>query len=218
MSSAAGSPPAHRYAPVTFIFGVLAGTATAITAKILMGLQAVGADGEVAYFEKPLLITWVMFLSMALAMPLYWLKQGWDAWRSREDGLYEMQVEQLKQKRVTWRQMLALLVPTVLDLAATALCTAGLVYTTVSVSQLVRCSVLIFTALLKATVLRERLSKYMWYGLGINTIGEWTQIERPEGTGRGLTRASLSLTYSDDPDRLHQFRPWSHGGPARYPP
>ena len=36
--------------------------------------------------------------------------------------------------------------------------------------QLVRCSVIIVTAILKATVLKHRLTNYMWFGIGINTV------------------------------------------------
>lgn len=145
-----------------------------------MGLQAPGADGDLGYFEKPLLVTWIMFLAMALAMPIYWCQQTWHLWQSRRGGGGLLDADlghpHAKERHTTWRQMIALLVPTVLDLAATALSTAGLVYTTVSVYQLIRCSVLIVTALLKAAVLGQRLTKYMWYGVGINTIGQSAEL------------------------------------------
>jgi drug/metabolite transporter (DMT)-like permease len=63
-----------------------------------------------------------------------------------------------------------LVIPACFDLLGTALSGIGLLFTTVSVYQLVRCSVIIVTALLKAVVLRQPLKQYQWVGIGLNSV------------------------------------------------
>lgn len=43
-------------------------------------------------------------------------------------------------------------------------------YVTVSVFQLMKCTVIVFVAILKATVLHDRIENYMWFGIGLNTF------------------------------------------------
>ncbi len=73
-------------------------------------------------------------------------------------------------KPISWKLCTLVLVPSVFDMIGTALAKVGLLYCTVSVYQLVRCTVIIITALLKAFVLKDRLDKHMWLGVGINLL------------------------------------------------
>ncbi|CAN0369690.1 unnamed protein product, partial [Hapterophycus canaliculatus] len=63
-----------------------------------------------------------------------------------------------------------LIVPSIFDLAGTNLAQIGLLFTTVSYYQLLRCTVIVVTAFLKAFVLHQRLAAYMWWGVGINIL------------------------------------------------
>ncbi len=63
-----------------------------------------------------------------------------------------------------------LFIPAFFDLLGTALSTIGLLYTSVSVYQLSRCTVIIVTALLKAFVLGHPLSANMWAGVIVNAV------------------------------------------------
>jgi hypothetical protein len=63
-----------------------------------------------------------------------------------------------------------LALPAAFDLLATFLANVGLLYVTVSVFQLMKCVVIVFVALLKVTVLKDRLRGYMWIGIGMNTL------------------------------------------------
>jgi len=62
------------------------------------------------------------------------------------------------------------MIPSVFDLIGTALAKCGLLFVTVSVYQLVRCTVIIITAILKANVLKHPLKGYMWAGVMINLV------------------------------------------------
>ena len=73
-------------------------------------------------------------------------------------------------KPVSWKLCLLVLIPSLFDLIGTAFAKVGLLYVTVSVYQLVRCTVIIITALLKAFVLKDHLAPHMWLGVFINLI------------------------------------------------
>jgi drug/metabolite transporter (DMT)-like permease len=107
-----------------------------------------------------------MFLGMALAMPLYWLFQWWDRNKPSSDEKPAKQSE----NEITWATLFSLAIPACFDLAGTALAGVGLLYTTVSVYQLVRCTVIIVTAILRYTVLKHRVATYAWFGLFLNTL------------------------------------------------
>lgn len=63
-----------------------------------------------------------------------------------------------------------LIIPSVFDLAATALCMMGLRYLDVSVYQLLRGSGIIFVALMKQHVLKHALYTFQWVGVGWNVL------------------------------------------------
>ena len=61
-----------------------------------------------------------------------------------------------------------LMIPSIFDLVATALCMMGLVYLDVSVYILLRGSGIIFVALMKEHLLGDRLFKFQWVGVSYN--------------------------------------------------
>ena len=63
-----------------------------------------------------------------------------------------------------------LAIPSIFDLAATALCMMGLRYLDVSIYQLLRGSGIIFVALMKQHVLGDHLYKFQWIGVFWNVI------------------------------------------------
>jgi hypothetical protein len=63
-----------------------------------------------------------------------------------------------------------LAIPSIFDLAATALCMMGLRYLDVSIYQLLRGSGIIFVALMKQNVLGDRLYNFQWVGVGWNVV------------------------------------------------
>ena len=63
-----------------------------------------------------------------------------------------------------------LLAPALFDLIATALCMFGLLYVDVSIYQMLRGGAIVFVAILKHTVLGDKLKKFMWVGVGWNVL------------------------------------------------
>ena len=168
-----------------FLLGVVMGTGSTITVKVMYGLQAVGESGGVQRFEKPLFTTWVMFIAMTIALPAHYAVEAYRTHRRSRRSGGEVAYARLKggaggggggedasggPVSVPWRTFVLLVIPAAFDLLGTALASIGLLFTTVSVYQLVRCSVIIVTAVLKATVLKQQLTHYMWCGILVNTL------------------------------------------------
>lgn len=68
------------------------------------------------------------------------------------------------------KMYLLLALPAAFDLLATYLANFGLMYVTVSVFQLMKCTVIVFVALLKVFALGDRLRGYMWIGIALNML------------------------------------------------
>jgi drug/metabolite transporter (DMT)-like permease len=75
-----------------------------------------------------------------------------------------------RPQRIPIRTYFILALPAAFDLIATYLANLGLMFVTVSIFQLMKCTVIIFVALLKVLVLKENLKRYMWIGIGLNTL------------------------------------------------
>ncbi|EEY70382.1 uncharacterized protein PITG_05784 [Phytophthora infestans T30-4] len=148
---------------LVFGMGLITGTGT--TLYILYGVDSVGLDGEVRKFEKPIFQTWLMFLAMVFALPIHWAYHYHveRQWRNNRNGMKY-------RYRIPRKMYFLLALPAAFDLLATFVANIGLLYVTVSVFQLMKCTVIIFVALLKVFVLKDRLRSYMWIGIGLNML------------------------------------------------
>jgi len=154
---------------LVFIGALVAGTGCSLCSKVLLSMQSVGLSGEMQSFENPLFQTWGMFLGMVFALPVHFMyeaakskkKRGYDAIDA--DGPPEF-------KEVTASTYLLLAIPSLFDLAATALCMFGLTYIAVSVYQMLRGSAIVFVAVLKHFVLKDKLAGFMWVGVALNVV------------------------------------------------
>ena len=72
---------------------------------------------------------------------------------------------------VGWRSSFVCIVPTVCDLSQTTLSGIGLLFTTASVYQMLRGSVILFAALLSVLFLGRKLRAYQWFGMALTVIG-----------------------------------------------
>jgi hypothetical protein len=57
-----------------FIIGLLSGSLTSITLKMTYGTKSNGVDGKVREFDKPWFMSWVMFVAMMGALPIWKIK------------------------------------------------------------------------------------------------------------------------------------------------
>jgi len=184
-----------------FVAGLIMGTGSTVTIKVIYDTKSTDSLGRYRTFEKPLTTTWTMFIAMTLALPFYFVmravqkhlrsreeKKGDDSYRLLSDGsngrrgadsqglvdeyvVNEDELEEEEEEEVpgfSRRLFWLLIIPAIFDLVGTALGKMGLMFVTVSLYQLVRCSVIIIVALLKVFVLKHKLSSYMWAGVFIN--------------------------------------------------
>ena len=75
-----------------------------------------------------------------------------------------------KPKEIGWNIYFALFFPAMFDLMATACCMFGLRYVDVSIYQMLRGGSIIFVALLKHFVLKDKLKRFMWIGVMWNVV------------------------------------------------
>lgn len=172
---------------------VLAATGGGLLNKAMYQEEAVGLDGRTKPFAKPWAQTIIMFLGMALCLPVAYLTEC--ACRSRSEpapllsrygssGLESL----LGAADSWWDKYDIILVPTCFDLAATILLSVGLLHTSLSVYQMVRGTEILFTAGLTRLFLRRRLCWSDRGGLcltllGVILVGAAALLEHVNGKG-----------------------------------
>jgi len=133
------------------------GTMTTLSCKFLYQMESVGADGYTKPYNKPITTVFVMFVAMMAALPIYWVQQEFFTKPGQQQGFDK-------------RLLLKMIWPSTFDMLGTALGQAGLVYTSASLYQILRCSVIICTAMLKILAFKEKLTSFMWIGIILNTF------------------------------------------------
>jgi drug/metabolite transporter (DMT)-like permease len=112
-----------------------------------------------------------MFLGMVIVLGIHFLNVLMR--QSRKTGdievhLLESGKDKPAVKQATfWEASKLIAIPAILDLLATALCFVGILYNSASVFQMLRGSMIIFSALLSVLFLRKRLHAYHWAGVGL---------------------------------------------------
>ncbi|KAH3760359.1 Integral membrane protein [Pelomyxa schiedti] len=148
------------------------GTCTSISSKISLAMFCMGWGDIEHPFEKPFFQSILMFGAMALALPLAWIADAITYFRakklaeSREFGEAARLVpkkEEPKQKT----NPIIMMVPCTFDLLASTLMTFGLIYISVSVFQMLRGSMVIFSSILSRIFLGRPIHYHQMVGLGI---------------------------------------------------
>ncbi|KAJ6232494.1 solute carrier family 35 member f6 [Anaeramoeba flamelloides] len=76
-----------------------------------------------------------------------------------------------KSKQMKKTSIWLFLLPAICDVFGTSLAGLGLMYTTASVFQMLRGSIIVFSAIIAVTVMRRKLHVYQWTGIFIVTAG-----------------------------------------------
>lgn len=115
---------------------VFANNTTPPPHQVMFGFTTTDSDGNEMVYRRPLMQTFIMFVAMTLALPLYYLY---------------LVVTKRAFPRVERKMWFILAAPACTDMLGTMFCMIGLVYVTVSVYQLLRCFVIVFVAILKVS-------------------------------------------------------------------
>ena len=171
----AGGAEIPKWQKVTAIPGMLLfGTCTVVVQKFLFCQKAVG-DAKYKnphYFKKPWFQTNSMFVGMLLALVVYEVQRLIENRRKkREDKDLASVVDdsvisqQPKAKTSHAKMYFAVAAPACCDLLATSLMNIGLLYIEASVWQMLRGSMVLFSSIFCAFILKRPHYPYMWWSV-----------------------------------------------------
>jgi len=113
--------------------------------------------GNVRKFAKPLMVTFLMFVAMLAALPLHFI-------------IHKCTKPDEPLPPVSTKMMFILIAPAITDLLGTTCAMVGLLYVKVSVYQLVRASTIIFVAVYRVFLLKQKFYAYNWLGVFLNFL------------------------------------------------
>jgi hypothetical protein len=129
-----------------FALGLLSGTLNSIVMKIAYQTATSGSDPQdVHFFHKPWFMSLVMFVAMLCALPLYYMQ------RSR--------------KSLNLKTWLIVSIPSFCDLLGSSMQQVGLIFTPVSIYQMLKGSILLFSAALSVWFLNKKMYRHNWVGV-----------------------------------------------------
>eukprot|EP00188_Purpureofilum_apyrenoidigerum_P002779 Plantae.Rhodophyta-Purpureofilum_apyrenoidigerum.ctg28382.p1 GENE.Plantae.Rhodophyta-Purpureofilum_apyrenoidigerum.ctg28382~~Plantae.Rhodophyta-Purpureofilum_apyrenoidigerum.ctg28382.p1 ORF type:complete len:423 (+),score=90.50 Plantae.Rhodophyta-Purpureofilum_apyrenoidigerum.ctg28382:128-1396(+) len=154
------------------IIGLLVfGTGCSILAKLIYYAHGPGLYAKDERFEKPWFQVFAMFVGMSLCIIIDKRTRRTHSGNEEEKRKLLAGVSLDAEQSTSWKDIAAINWPTIFDLLATGLSTTGLLYTSVSVYQMLRGAQLIFTALLSIIFLKRKLDKFNWTGILISITG-----------------------------------------------
>jgi len=126
--------------------GLVSGTLNSIVLKLAYQTPSRGSDtSEIHFFHKPWFMSLVMFFAMLCALPLYYAMRTY--------------------RPIPLRTWLVVCVPSVCDLFGSSMQQVGLIFTPVSVFQMLKGSILLFSAALSVLFLKKRMFFHNWIGV-----------------------------------------------------
>ncbi|KAH0793158.1 putative integral membrane protein [Histomonas meleagridis] len=185
--------PAPKWQRIYAIPGMLIfGTCTVVTQKLLFsqsskGLEKYGDHG-VHDFRKPWFQTDLMFCGMMLSLIAYLIL-----------GRKDKKAQEINEEPVPIKNRikfyLGCSLPAICDLCATSLSNVQLLYINASVWQMLRGSMVIFSSLFCAFILKRPHYPYMWWSiLGVVIALTIVGIACVMSTGAGVAGVSQSKT------------------------
>lgn len=149
---------------------VVCGTFSTVLGKVLFQTTSIGIDGQEHKFAKPGFQNLGMFFGMTLCLVLF------EATRCRTPATDE---ERLPLKTADasavsasrlptdWRVYYVVLVPAICDFLATYAMNIGLIWINASVWQMVRGSIIFFSAMIRWLWLKRKIHTFQWCGVAI---------------------------------------------------
>ena len=143
----------------SWVWFLLTGTAGVVIMKTMYEIHAPGRDGSTHSFQKPWFLNCIMFCGMLLLLPVYGVKQ-----------LVRVCVQHRPPLPVARKLWWAVLIVSALDLVSGFVMNVGLLWISSSVWQMLRGSVIIFTAILKVVYRKKRLLSSEIVGVAIVVV------------------------------------------------
>ncbi|GMI03612.1 hypothetical protein TrVE_jg726 [Triparma verrucosa] len=140
-----------------FLVALACGTGATLFSKVMFDLESEDSLGNVRKFAKPFMVTFLMFIAMLVALPLHFI-------------IHKVTKPDEAFPKVSVKMLFILILPAITDLLGTTCAMVGLLYVKVSVYQLVRASTIIFVAIYRVFLLKQRFFGYNWLGVMLNFL------------------------------------------------
>ncbi|KAF4661556.1 hypothetical protein FOL46_005681 [Perkinsus olseni] len=154
-----------------YILGLLIfGCLNTIMSKVQFQIISVGVEGHPKFFKKPWFNTLTMFLGMCAVLVIHFVTVCWKSRRVQQNRQQPL-LSRAPQPETSFKKASSLIAfPAVLDLVATVFCFLGLLYNSASVYQMLRGSMIIFSAIFSVLFLKRQLRAYHWFGVLICVV------------------------------------------------
>ena len=150
---------------------LLFGTATVVIQKYVFDMSAPGRDDKTMVpFQKPWFQTESMFMGMLSCLIVYEITRCMRKSRAAKDaeaGLLPQEDDSIQH----WKHYFYVGAPAMCDLCATSLMNIGLFYLDASIWQMLRGSMVIFSAIMSILFLHKKYHGYHWTGIGLVFVG-----------------------------------------------
>eukprot|EP00768_Dysnectes_brevis_P001628 gnl/Dysnectes_brevis/1438_a1629_1677.p1 GENE.gnl/Dysnectes_brevis/1438_a1629_1677~~gnl/Dysnectes_brevis/1438_a1629_1677.p1 ORF type:complete len:395 (-),score=105.75 gnl/Dysnectes_brevis/1438_a1629_1677:163-1347(-) len=189
------------------IFGMLlTGSINTISKKLQFEVTTTNVHGLPDTYEKPWSQTSTMFFGEFMCLLAYlYIKRNRSHHRLIDKELGDIKTEEspiAKDKPVklpeTRFRFIGLLL-TLCDLTSTSLSGIGLLYTTASISQVIRGSVIIFTAAASVIFLKRRLKASQWAGVMFAVVGlvcvGFSSVYGSADEGKGAFQTFIGIVF-----------------------
>jgi drug/metabolite transporter (DMT)-like permease len=161
-------------------------------------MSSEGVDGNLKLFEKPAFAVFNIFAAMSFVLIIHYLQAGRQPTESRTDSCPkpgnvlepEFDETSVPKKMSEMEAFLYIGIPATFDLAGSGLTYMGLLYVSASVWQILRGSMIVFSALISMLAIGKKLYSFHWFGIftcviGICCVGGANVLNTSGGHARG---------------------------------
>jgi drug/metabolite transporter (DMT)-like permease len=150
---------------------LLFGTTTVVTSKILFEMTSKNSNGEVVAFEKPWWQVLMMFLGMCSCLIVYEIQKCQAKTEEEKKPLMQSETVKIVPFFTKYKEYFQIFPPAMCDLVATALMYIGFVFVTASIFQLMRGSMVLFSAIFCRIFLNKKIQRFHVLGIVIILLG-----------------------------------------------
>jgi len=161
---------------------LLLGTCTSVSMKVMLQLKSAGYMGIEHNYDKPFMQSILMFFAMSFS---FFIGKCWDPEKKGDRPASSL------------RSQIIVSIPSAFDLFASTLMTFGLIFINVSIFQMLRGSMVIFSAILSIIFLKKKIRSYEWVAISLTItalvmIGVAGVFIPPYGENEETTQYSTS--------------------------